>query len=112
MKRELLMVATMLAFGGTASAQVVKVPAIVMPARTPAAVTTTTQAMFGCDAAAGKICYFRVFYKLRGDRIVVLPSGMKAKVPGITVGGNYCMTLGSSPVYKCTRKTINQTYNS
>src|SRR4051812_27576465 len=115
MTRGLLMTATLLAWSGAASAQVVKIPPIVMPLRTvaaPAAAPTTTKATFGCDAAGTKVCYFRIFYQPRGGRIVILPSGMKADVPNIIIGGNYCMTLGSAPVWKCTRKTINQKYNS
>jgi hypothetical protein len=115
MARGIFLIATLLAWTGAASAEVVKIAPIVMPLRTvaaPAAAPTTTSAMFGCDAGGTKVCYFRLFYQPRGGRIVILPSGMKADVPGITIGGNYCMTLGSAPVWKCTRKTINQKYNS
>jgi hypothetical protein len=116
MTRGLLMMATLLAWSGAASAQVVKIPPIVMPLRTVAptttTITTTTKATFGCDAGGAKVCHFRIFYQPRGDRIVILPSGMKADVPGVTIGGNYCMTVGSTPVWKCTRRTINQKYNS
>src|SRR4051812_26031127 len=106
MMRGILAIAAMLAWGGAASAQVVKVPPIVVPLRAapapaPTATTATTKAMFGCEAGGAKVCYFRIFYQPRGDRIVILPSGMKADVPGITIGGNYCMTLGSTPVWKC-----------
>ena len=71
----------------------------------------TTGAAFGCDARAPNVCHFRIFYT-RGDRVVILPAGMKNKVPGVTIGGNYCMTLGKTPVHRCTRKVINDKYNS
>jgi hypothetical protein len=83
-----------------------------MPLRAEPPAATATKAMFGCEAGAAKVCYFRIFYKPRGDRIVILPSGMKTDIPGINIGGNYCMTAGSAPLWKCTRKTINQNYNS
>jgi hypothetical protein len=74
----------------------------------PAPITTVA---FGCDARASNVCHFRIFYT-RGDRVVILPAGMKeAKVP-VIVGGNYCMTLGKTPALKCTRKVINDKYNS
>jgi hypothetical protein len=79
------------------------------PAR-PAPEPTTT-ASFGCDARAPNVCHFRIFYQ-RGDRVVILAAGMKTKVPGVTVGRDYCMTLGKTPAYKCARKVINGTYNS
>jgi hypothetical protein len=99
MKRAFFIVANVLAMCGAASAQVPKAPA------------STTSAPFGCDARAPKVCHFRIFYT-RGDRLVILPSGMKNKVPGVTIGGHYCMTVGESPVYKCARKVINAQYNS
>jgi hypothetical protein len=71
----------------------------------------TTSAAFGCDASAPSVCHFRIFYT-RGDRVVILPAGMKeTKVP-VIVGGNYCMTLGKTPAHKCVRKVINDKYNS
>jgi len=103
MKRAIFIVAIGLAFCGAA--------AISTQAATAPAPETTTSAPFGCDARAPNVCYFRIFYR-RGDRIVILPAGMKNKVPGITIGGNYCMTLGKAPVYTCTRKLINEKYNS
>ena len=67
---------------------------------------------FGCDARAPNVCYFRIFYT-RGDRIVILPAGMKVNIPDVIVGSNqYCVTLGKTPVFKCTRKLINNRYNS
>ncbi|HYW63380.1 MAG TPA: hypothetical protein VE865_09335 [Bradyrhizobium sp.] len=115
MTRGILTIATLLMWSGAASAQVVKIPPIIMPAPSATAASpspATTKAMFGCEAGGAKVCYFRIFYKPRGDRIVILPSGMKADVPGINIGGDYCMTLGSAPVWKCTRRTINDKYNS
>ncbi len=73
---------------------------------------TAAEAPFGCEARAPNTCYFRIFYT-RGDRIVILPSGMKQKVPGIDIGkDHYCVALGKSPDYKCLRKLINAKYNS
>jgi hypothetical protein len=97
MKRAFFIVASAVALCGAAAAAPVPAP--------------TTSAPFGCDARAPNVCHFRIFYT-RGDRIVILPSGMKNKVPGVTIGGHYCMTLGKTPVYKCTRKVINDKYNS
>jgi hypothetical protein len=124
MKRAFFILATILASCDAASAQApkaagtaaaVRAPAVTMApgwtaaARKPAA--PTTSAAFGCDARAPNVCHFRIFYT-RGDRIVMLPAGMKDKVPGVTIGGNYCMTLGKTPAHKCARKVINGQYNS
>ena len=124
MKRAFFILATVLALGGAAFAQAPKAPVTAAAARTatvtmapgwaaPAtpAPAPTTSAAFGCDARAPNVCHFRIFYT-RGDRVVILPAGMKNKVPGVTIGGNYCMTLGKTPAYKCTRKAINDKYNS
>jgi hypothetical protein len=125
MKRAFFILATVLASCGTAFAQAPKAPvtstsapaAPVMTMRpgwaAPAssAPAPTTSAAFGCDARAANVCHFRIFYT-RGDRIVILPSGMNSKVPGVTIGGHYCMTLGKTPIYKCARKVINDKYNS
>jgi hypothetical protein len=124
MTRAFFILASILAQCGAASAQVqmwTVAPATArmanrdaawrMPAPTPAAPAPTARAPFGCDARAPNVCYFRIFYT-RGDRIVILPAGMKeTKVP-VIVGGDYCMTLGKTPVSKCTRKVINDKYNS
>ncbi len=68
---------------------------------------------FGCDARAPNVCYFRIFYSPRGDRIVILPAGMKTRVPGLAIGRDqYCVRLGQAPAYKCARKAINAKYNS
>lgn len=104
MKRAFFIFANALALCGAASAATPAAPATVAPA-------PTTSAPFGCDARAPNVCYFRIFY-VRGDRIVILPGGMKNKVPGVTIGRGYCMTLGKAPVYKCARKIINDKYNS
>lgn len=124
MKRAFFIVATALAFNGAASAQAPKAPATA--AAVPTATVTmapgwtapkrsapapTTSAPFGCDARAPNVCYFRIFYT-RGDRVVILAAGMKDKVPGVTLGGNYCMTLDKTPAFKCARKVINDKYNS
>ena len=136
MKRAFFIVANVLALSGAASAQAPKAPVTAASAQVPKAPVTaaaaraatvtmapgwtarpasapapTTSAPFGCDARAPNVCHFRIFYT-RGDRIVILPSGMKNKVPRVTLGGNYCMTLGKTPAHKCTRKVINNIYNS
>jgi hypothetical protein len=70
-------------------------------------------APFGCDAPAAKICRFRIYYEPRGTRDIVLPAGMKVKVPGVEIGRDrYCVSVGVAPTGKCTRKTINANYNS
>ena len=127
MKRTFFILAMSLAFCGTASAQV---PTSIKPAKVPPSTATlvrlapaiatqvppvpapppTTIVPFGCNARAGSVCYFRIFYQ-RGDRIVILAAGMKDKVPGVTIGGSYCMTLDKAPVYKCTRKVISEKAN-
>jgi hypothetical protein len=124
MKRAFFILATVLAAScGTAFAQAPKavtsasaqmVPVTMRPgwtARATIAPAPTVSAPFGCDARAPNVCHFRIFYT-RGDRVVILPAGMKeAKVP-VIVGGNYCMTLGKTPALKCARKVINDKYNS
>jgi hypothetical protein len=68
--------------------------------------------LFGCEARAPSVCYFRVFYQ-RGGRIVILPAGMKNKVPGVIAGKDqYCVALDKTPAYSCTRKLVNATSNS
>jgi hypothetical protein len=113
MKRALFIVAVALASCSVASAQVPKAPAVSVLARAAAAPAPDpmTPVGFGCDARAPNVCYFRIFYT-RGDRIVVLPAGMKEQKVPVKVGGDYCMTLNKSPVYKCVRKVINEKYNS
>jgi hypothetical protein len=112
MKRAIFILANALALCGAAtSASAQTAPAASAPARTAPA--TTASAPFGCDARAPNVCYFRIFYAPRWDRIVILPAGMKDKVPGITIGrDHYCVTLGKNPAYRCARKVINDKYNS
>lgn len=108
MKRALIVVSFAFAFAlalcGAASAQAPKAATIAAPA-------PTTPVPFGCDAREPDVCYFRIFYT-RGDRIVILPAGLKEKKVPATVGGDYCMTLNKAPASKCTRKVINNQYNS
>jgi hypothetical protein len=122
MKRALFIVGFALAQCGAASAQMRTVPAATaqmanssaawrMPAPTPAAPGPTARAPFGCEARAPNVCHFRIFYT-RGDRIVILSAGMKEKKVPVIAGGDYCMTLNKSPAYKCTRKAVNDKYNS
>ena len=113
MKRALFIFVFALVSCGIASAQVPKVSVVSALARTAAAPVPDpmTPAPFGCDARAPNVCYFRIFYT-RGDRIVILPAGMTEKNVPVKMGGDYCMTLNKSPVYKCARKVINDKYNS
>ena len=118
MKRAFFILATVLTSCGTAVAQAPKAPVtakVTMApgwvARATPAPAPTTSAAFGCDAGAPNVCHFRIFYT-RGDRVVILPAGMSSKVPGVSIGGKYCMTLGKTPAYKCARKVINDKYNS
>ena len=119
MKRALLVPGLALALCGAASAQAPKAPGTPAPARLPAgwsaapapAAAPIVRIPFGCDARAPNVCYFRIFYT-RGDRIVILAAGLKEKRVPASIGGAYCMTLNKSPVYKCTRKVINDRYNS
>lgn len=99
MKQAALILGAALALGGTgfAAAQTQAPP----------------PAPFACTARAPNVCYFRIFYS-RGDRVVVLPAGMKANVPDVIIGTNsYCMALGKAPmVISCPRKIIAATTNS
>ena len=104
MKRAFFIVANVLALCGAASAQAPKASVTTAPA-------PTARVPFGCDARTPNVCYFRIFYG-RGDRIVILPAGMTEKNVPVKMGGDYCMTLNKSPVYKCARKVINEKYNS
>jgi hypothetical protein len=120
MKRAFFSLACLLAMTGAAFAQAPNAaarqpaPMTMGPGWTApktAAPAPTIRAAFGCDARAPNVCRFRIFYS-RGDRIVTLAAGMKEKVPGVTIGGEYCMALGKTPPYNCTRKVINDKYNS
>ncbi|HEV7878688.1 hypothetical protein [Bradyrhizobium sp.] len=117
MKRGFFIVASALVLCGAASAPALAAP-VAAPMRTapaaapaPAAPAPMARVPFGCDARAPNVCHFRIFYA-RGDRIVILPAGMKGKRVPVKVGGDYCMTLNKSPVYKCVRKAVNDKYNS
>lgn len=119
MNRTLFAVVLALGWSGAASAQTPGLTAVPAPARLPPgwearptpAPVKLTPVPFGCEARDPNVCYFRIFYT-RGDRIVLLPAGMKEKKVPATIGGEYCMTLNQSPASKCTRKVINDKYNS
>jgi hypothetical protein len=119
MKRALMVPALVLALCGAASAQGPKAQVTPAPSRLPAGWAAAPAPVappivripFGCDARAPSVCHFRIFYA-RGDRLVVLAAGMKENKVPATIGGEYCMTLNKSPVYKCARKVINGKYNS
>ena len=87
------------------------IPAWRAPAPTISAAAPLARVPFGCDARAPNVCHFRIFYE-RGDRIVILAAGMKEKKVPVKNGGDYCMSLNKSPVYKCARKAVNGQYNS
>jgi hypothetical protein len=82
----------------------------------PAAATTSApaaKASFGCEARAGSTCYFRIFYPAGRSRDVVLPAGMKEKIPEVRSGrDSYCVTVNAKPRHKCQRKLIGAGYNS
>ncbi len=119
MTRAVLILVSVLALCGAASAQAPKAPGTPAPARLPAgwiaAATPAPAPMvrvpFGCDARAPNVCRFRIFYT-RGDRIVILSGGMKEKRVPVIAGGGYCMSLNKTPAFKCTRKVVNDKYNS
>jgi hypothetical protein len=70
-------------------------------------------APFGCDARAGQICYFKIYYSPRRTRIVQLPAGMKTNVPDVLVSrDSYCVSTAAPPAEKCTQKIVNATYNN
>ena len=70
-------------------------------------------ASFGCDARAPGICYFIIFYYPQYNRQIVLPAGMKATIPGITIGRDrYCGATGKPPPHKCQTRLINANYNN
>ena len=61
----------------------------------------------------GSICYFRIFYSAGRSRNVVLPAGMKQKIPEVRIGrDSYCVTANAKPRHKCARKTVGAGYNS
>ncbi len=67
---------------------------------------------FGCDAAKGTTCIFKLFLGPRATRIVQLQPGMKVSIPGIVVGQDkYCVSLNKAPLPTCSRLAINPTYN-
>jgi hypothetical protein len=101
MTRSNLLALAALAILGVGTAAVSRVEAA--PATAP----------FGCDARAGQTCFFKIFYGPRATRIVQLRAGMKDKIPGVEIGrDSYCVDVNRPPVYRCTHKTINATYNN
>jgi hypothetical protein len=70
-------------------------------------------APFGCDAGAGQICYFRIYYAPGVARLVQLTGGMKTSIPDVNIGAaHYCMSVGKPPAAKCSQKPINANYNN
>ena len=82
------------------------VPAAAAPA------AAAVKAPFGCAARAPAVCHFRIHYA-RGSRDVVLPAGMKAKIPDVRIGSDtYCVGVNTKPAPKCARTVINAKSNS
>jgi hypothetical protein len=76
------------------------------------AAAAPVDAPFGCDAGKGTTCVFRLYLGPRATRMIQLPSGMKASVPGINIGQDrYCVSVNKPPVSRCARIAINATYN-
>jgi hypothetical protein len=69
-------------------------------------------APFECDARPGETCFFKIYYTPRRTRIVQMLTGMKDEVPGVTIGGRYCVSVGKPPANKCAQKIINGSRNS
>jgi hypothetical protein len=114
MKRAFFVIANILALCGAGSAPALTAPlAAAVRTTAPAAPAPGPNALapFGCEARAPNVCYFRIFYT-RGDRIVILPAGMKEQKVPVIAGGDYCIALNKSPVFKCARKAVNAKYNS
>ena len=85
--------------------------ALVLCTPTPAPAAEGPQ--FGCDARAPNICRFRIFYTENGNRIVVLPAGMKVNIPDVVAGkDHYCIAANVNPPYKCIQRAIKATYNN
>jgi hypothetical protein len=82
-------------------------------AMTSSAFANAAVAPFGCDARAPDICYFRIFYVASKEtRDVILPAGMKQKIPGVEIGRDtYCLGISARPAYRCAKRVINGTYN-
>ena len=74
--------------------------------------TAPPKVPFGCDAAKGTTCVFKLFLGPRSTRIVKLQSGMKVGIPGVVAGrDSYCVSLNTPPVPSCARQAVNATYN-
>jgi len=70
--------------------------------------------LFGCDARAPTVCRFRLFYtQQRGNRIIVLPAGMKVNVTDAVAGrDSYCIAANVDPPYHCIKRLVKSTYNN
>ncbi len=92
-----------------------KVPLLILAAALACAGSSPASAAvapFGCDARAPSVCHFRIFYA-RGGRNVVLPAGMKVKIPEVRIGRDrYCVGINVLPRHKCPQKVINDQYNN
>jgi len=86
--------------------------ALALFAPTPAPAADGPQ--FGCDARAPTVCRFRIFYtQQRGNRIIVLPAGMKVNVTDAVAGRDtYCVAANVDPRYGCVKRVVKSTYNN
>src|SRR5437667_616906 len=85
--------------------------ALAISSANPASAATVT-APFGCEARKPSVCYFRIFFGPRNSRQVVLPAGIKEKIPGVTIGRDqYCVSLDRPPRHSCAKKLIKADYN-
>ncbi len=108
MKHLVLIASAALALGGGPAAAATNAPTAAAATTAPAA-----KAPFGCEARAGSICHFRIFYPAGRSRDVVLPAGMKQRIPEVRIGrDSYCVTVNAKPRHKCPRKVIGANYNS
>jgi hypothetical protein len=80
----------------------------------PASAEPAAKAPFGCEARAGSVCTFRIFYPGGRSRDVVLPAGMKQAIPEVQIGRDtYCVAVNAKPRNNtCQRKTIGAGTNS
>jgi hypothetical protein len=69
-------------------------------------------APFGCNAASGQTCFFKLFLGPRNTRVVQLPSGMTANVPGVNIGvDRYCVSTKTPPLPTCAPTAVKATLN-
>jgi hypothetical protein len=81
---------------------------------TPVSAPAYDGPQFGCDARAPTVCRFRIYYaQQHGNRVVVLPAGMKVYVTDATPNRDtYCVAANADPAPKCIQRVIKSTYNN